>query len=87
VSRAREDDFGPGALHDFSSVHDRHVVRAFRNDAKIVRDEQDGHAELLLQLADQLQDLRLDRDIERGRRFVGDQKLGVQASAIAIITR
>ena len=29
----------------------------------------------LLKLADQLEDLRLDGDVERGGRFVGDQQL------------
>ena len=33
------------------------------------------HAELALQLREQLQDLRLDRDVERGRRLVGDEQL------------
>ena len=35
----------------------------------------------------QLEDLRLNGDVERGRRLVGDQQLGSQASAMAIITR
>ena len=37
--------------------------------------------------AHQLEDLRLDRHVERGGRLVGDQQRGLQASAIAIITR
>ena len=36
--------------------------------------EQHRHAEIALQLADQVQDLRLDRDVERRRRLVGDQQ-------------
>ena len=36
----------------------------------------------------QIEDLRLDGDVERGRRLVGDQQAaGSQASAMAIITR
>ena len=42
-----------------------------------MRDQHDGHAEARLQLAQQLEDLRLDGDVERGRRLVGDQQLGV----------
>ena len=38
-------------------------------------------------VAQQLEDLRLDRDVERGRRLVGDQQAGSHAIAIAIITR
>ena len=38
-------------------------------------------------VAQQVEDLRLDRDVERGRRLVGDQQRGSQARAMAIITR
>jgi hypothetical protein len=49
--------------------------------------KQDRHAELAPQVAQQVEDLGLDGDVERGRRLVGDQQRGWQASAIAIITR
>ena len=43
---------------------------------------------LLLHLQHQVEDLRLDRDVERGRRLVGDeQRRDCSASAIAIMTR
>ena len=32
-------------------------------------------------------DLRLDRDVQRGRRLVGDEQLRLARSAMAIITR
>ena len=34
------------------------------------------HAELRLQVLQQLQDLRLHGDVERGRRLVGDEQVG-----------
>ena len=37
-------------------------------------DQEHGHAEFGLQFDDELQDLRLDRDVERGCRLVGDQE-------------
>ncbi len=40
-------------------------------------DDDDGRAELLLQIPDQVQDLRLDRHVERRGGLVGDQQLGV----------
>ena len=40
-----------------------------------------------LHLAQQIEDLRLDRHVERGGRLVGDDQGGWQASAIAISTR
>jgi hypothetical protein len=39
-----------------------------------VRDEQNRHAELALELLHELQDLRLDGDVQRGGRLVGDQQ-------------
>jgi hypothetical protein len=42
--------------------------------AEIVRDEQHRHAVVPLQRLQQLQDLRLHGDVERGRRLVGDQQ-------------
>jgi len=49
------------------------------DDAKIVRDQQHRHVQSLLQVAQQLQDLRLGRHIEGGGRLVGDQQLGPAA--------
>ena len=40
-----------------------------------------------LQRADEVEDLGLDRHVERGRRLVGDQHDGLQASAMAIMAR
>jgi len=52
-----------------------------------VGDEQQRHAELRLQRAEQREDLGLDGDVERGGGLVGDEQVGLVASAIAIITR
>src|SRR5579884_1323371 len=53
-------------------IHHRHAVADLRYHAKIVGDQQDRQVELLHQLADQPQDLRLGRDVERGGRLVED---------------
>jgi hypothetical protein len=45
--------------------------------ARIVRDEQVGQLELVLQVHQQVDDLRLDRDVERGDRLVADDQLRV----------
>ena len=42
-------------------------------DAQVVGDEQHRHVEPVAQLAQQAEDLELDRDVERRRRLVGDQ--------------
>ena len=47
-----------------------------------------GHAQLLLQILQQVQNLRLDGHVQGGGGLVGDQDApGSQASAMAIITR
>ena len=65
-------------LGDAAGVHHRDLVRRLRDDPEVVRDEDDGGAVLRLELADEVEDLRLDGDVERGRRLVGDQHLGVE---------
>ena len=42
------------------------------NDGKVMGDEQDREPALALQLGEQVEDLRLNGDIERRRRFVRD---------------
>ncbi len=60
-------------FHDLSRVHDGDSCGDLGRDPGVVRDEQDGHAEFLLQTAQLQQDLHLHRDIERRRRLVGEQ--------------
>jgi hypothetical protein len=52
-----------------------------------VGDEQHRHAVLGFSSRSNSQDLRLNGDIERRGRLVGDQQFGRLASAMAIITR
>ena len=73
---------GEHALHralldDLAVFHDAHLVGDLAHDPEVMRDEQHGHAEPGLNLLQQLEDLRLHRDVERGRGFVGDQKIGL----------
>ena len=63
-------------LDDLPGVHDDDVVAGLGDDAEIVRDEQQRHAELAAQPRQQLEDLRLDGDVERGGRLVGDDERG-----------
>ena len=66
-----------GLLDDPAGVHDDDLVGDVGDDAEIVRDQDHRRVELVLQAADQLDDLRLDRHVERGRRLVGDQHVRV----------
>ena len=55
-------------------VHHVDPVRVPRDHAHVVRDQQHRHAEAILKVIEQCEDLRLDGDIKRGRRLVGDQQ-------------
>ena len=48
------------------------------DDGKVVGDEQIGQPLLALQIHHQVDDLRLDRHVERGDRLVGDDQLGIE---------
>ena len=48
------------------------------HDGEVVGDEQVREAELALELLQQIDDLCLDRDVERGHGLVADDQLGVQ---------
>ena len=63
-----------GLLDLLAGIHHDDALRGLRDHAEVVGDQDQPHAELLLQLEHQRQDLRLDRDIERGGRFVRDQQ-------------
>jgi len=65
-------------LDDLAEVHDGHAVAHVAHDREVVCDEHHREAELALHLAQQVEDLRLDRDVERGDGLVGDQQLGFQ---------
>ena len=60
---------------DPALLHDGDVVGEAADDAEIMGDEQHRHAVARLQSLQQGEDLRLHRDVERGRRFVGDEEV------------
>ncbi|MPL91104.1 hypothetical protein SDC9_37167 [bioreactor metagenome] len=61
-------------LDDAAGIHHRHPVADLRHHAQIVGDQDDRGAGAVAPLAQQPQDLVLHRDVERGRRFVGDNQ-------------
>jgi hypothetical protein len=64
-------------LDDLARVHYGHPVGDLRHDAEIVGDQQHADAGFSLQALDQPQDLRLDGDVQRSGRFIGDQQFGL----------
>ncbi len=76
VLRIGEHLGGLARFDDLALLHHRDVAGDLAHDAEIVGDEQQRHAELGLQVLEQREDLRLDGDVERGRRLVGDEQVG-----------
>ena len=66
-----------GFFHDLARVHHRHPVGHFGDHAQVVGDEDDRGTHLGAQVAHQVEDLRLDGDIQRGGGFVRDQQVGL----------
>ena len=67
-----------GALLDLAAgVHHHHAVGDVGDDAEVVGDQDDRGPEPARELAQQVEDPRLDRHVERRRRLVGDQHLRV----------
>src|SRR5436305_10300682 len=78
MQRSRGDARGRSAFDDLSRVHDRDAVGELEQEREVVRDEEDGEAEVPLQLLDLLEDLALHDDVERRRRLVEDDELGIE---------
>ena len=73
VLRVVEDLVERSLLHDPARVHDRDPVGDVGHHPEVVRHEDDRGAGLVAELAHPLQDLRLDRHVERRGGLVGDQ--------------
>ena len=78
LSRGGEQRPHVGLLHDPSLEHHGHAVRQVGHHAHVVGDEHDGGAELVAAASQQVEDLGLDGDVERGGGFVGDDHARVQ---------
>ena len=75
-------------LGDAPGIHDGDAVGGLGDDAHVVRHQHDGGAVIAAETLEQGDDLRLDRDVERRRRLVGDDEaLDWRKSARAMTTR
>src|SRR4029077_2763923 len=61
-------------LDDFAEIHHRHPVAYVLDDREVLTNEDLGKAVFLLQVLKQIDDLRLDRHVERGYRLVADDE-------------
>ncbi len=76
VAHVVEERVGLGLLGLLPGVHHDHPVGATGDDAHVVGDQEDAHVELLAQRVDNVEDLGLDRHVQRRRGLVGDQQFG-----------
>ena len=73
------ENIGLGAdLHRTAEIHHDDLVGHVLHDRKIVADEEIGEPHPLLQLHQQVQDLALDREIQRRHRLVQHQHLRIE---------
>ena len=74
VRVARRGEHAPhrALLGDPARVHDHHLVARLGDHRQVVGDQDQRQPEVAPQLLEQLQDLRLDHDVEGGRRLVAD---------------
>src|SRR5258705_964 len=64
-------------LDDLAEIHHGDTVRHVLDNSQIVADEQQREAELALQILQQVDDLRLDRNVERRDRLVANNQFGL----------
>ncbi len=74
--RVAEDLLGAARLHDAAGVHHQHAVADVGEHRQVVADDHHADAEVAHESGEQVEDLRLDHDVERGRGFVGDDQRG-----------
>ena len=75
---AAEDALLARQLDDAAQVHHRDPVPDVFDHRQIVGDEEVSQAEFFLQVHQQVEHLRLHRDVQRRHRLVGDDQPGVQ---------
>src|SRR5262245_64157440 len=66
-------------LYHAAGIHHENTLAGLGDDTQIVGYQDDGGAELLLQVQHEIQDLGLDRHVERRGRLVGNEHLRVAA--------
>ena len=76
VSGRGKDPFDGAVFDDLAFLHHADLLRDLAHDAEVVGDEQKRHTEPFLDVLQKFDDLRLDGNVERGGRLVGDQQVG-----------
>jgi len=72
--RVADDGFRVRRFNDFAEIHHHHAMADVLDHREIVRDEEIRDTMLLLQIAEQIDDLRLNRNVQRAHRLVADDQ-------------
>ena len=78
MQRLAEQRVAVGHLDDAAQVHHRDAVADVAHHGQVVRDEEIGQAQPLLQVHQHVHHLRLDRHVEGRDRLVADHQAGLQ---------
>src|SRR5438093_11087851 len=78
MERIGEDVLGGTGLDDFPDVHDRHAMGNVPTDREVVGDEEVRQVKLLLEVLEQVQDLRLDGHVKSAGGLVEDDETRIQ---------
>ena len=70
------DHLGRSSFHNLSPTQDDDLIADMLDDGKIVRNEQIGDPQLRLQICEQVDNLRLNTDIQRADRFIAYDERG-----------
>ena len=62
---------------DASGIHDDDFIAQLRDNSEVMGDHNDRHSDLALDIFHKFQNTGLDRNVQRGRRLVRDQDIGL----------
>ena len=81
LARVAPPDGMVGAFDDAAEIHHRHTIGKIANHQQIVRNAETSAPEIFLEIDRQIENLRLDREIERRYRFVANHELGARRTS------
>ncbi|MBV8428811.1 MAG: ABC transporter ATP-binding protein [Hyphomicrobiales bacterium] len=93
MARRAEQRAAVRQFDQLAQIHDGDAVRQVLDDGEVVADEEQREPEFVLQIGEQVDDLRLHRDVERGDSFVADDQVRARreragdADALALAAR
>ena len=77
MARVSEEFLDRALFNERPAVHHDYSVSCLGGYAHVMGDEKYRHSTLVTKALQKVEDLRLDRDVKRGRRFARDKQRGV----------